>query len=112
MALFEVAKDMNDPKQFILVRRDANIHEKVQSWKSGQQKYVKLVIPIYDPKSVSDASNSKSTSKLVSTFKPLQSATNTKTAANEERTVSEMQNEISKLSNNLTKTTEQLDTLR
>lgn len=57
-ALFEVLQDLNDPKQYKIIKQNENIAEIVQRWTMSKLKYVKLVVPLYEisSSSVADAS--------------------------------------------------------
>ena len=47
VALFEVLQDIDDPKQYNLLRKLSSISDILHSWRTRQLKYVKVVIPIY-----------------------------------------------------------------
>lgn len=47
VALFEVLQDIDDPKQYNLLRKLSNISDILLSWRTRLLKYVKVVIPVY-----------------------------------------------------------------
>lgn len=47
-ALFEVLQDINDPKQFKLIKPTQIISDLLQKWNSSKLKYAKIVVPVYE----------------------------------------------------------------
>lgn len=58
-------QDVNDPKQYQLIRKSTNVAQMLQSWQARNLKYAKIVVPVHEQGSVG-----KSIWKLIAASKP------------------------------------------
>ena len=87
IALFEVLQDINDPRQYQLLKPTQTVADLVQKWRTSKLKYCKIVLPLYDLLSAYpnfSTDNYKSALKRVYPAAPLDHST----AADPARTIS------------------------